>query len=77
MLGSLGYTASVGSFLTYGIIWLVLAVLMWLTTVRIRKKQIASEKWLLLALSIITMFAGRIESGVLALIASILYLRQK
>ncbi len=77
MLESLGYTVSTGSFITYGIIWLVLAGLMWITTVRISKKQIASEKWLLFALAIITMFAGRVESGILALIAAVLYLRQK
>jgi hypothetical protein len=28
-------------------------------------------------LSIITMFAGRLESGILALVAAVLYLRQK
>ena len=77
MLASLGYTVSIASFITYGIIWLVLAALMWVTTIRIRNKGITSEKWLLLALAIITMFAGRLESGILALIASILYLRQK
>ena len=77
IFAGLGYSVPVGSFITYGIIWLVLAVLMWVTTIRIRKKQAKSEKWLLLALSIITMFSGRLESGILALIASIIYLVKK
>lgn len=77
IFGGMGYSVSANSFITYGIIWIVLAVLMWVTTVRISKRQIASEKWLLLALSIITVFAGRLESGILALIAAIIYLTQK
>lgn len=77
IFGEMGYSVSANSFITYGIIWLVLAVLMWVTTIRISKKAVKSEKWLLLALSIITLFAGRLESGILALIAAIIYLTQK
>lgn len=77
IFGGMGYSISAASFLTYGIIWLVLAILMWVTTARIRKENIKSEKWLLLALSIITMISGRVESGILALIAALLYLTEK
>ncbi len=77
IFGGMGYNVSAASFLTYGIIWLVLAILMWVTTARIREKGIRSEKWLLIALSIITMFSGRLESGILALIAALLYLAEK
>jgi len=77
MLGTVGYSIPVASLLTYGIIWIVLGILLWVTTVRIRKENAKSEKWLLLALSIIVMISGRLESGVLALIAALLYLNEK
>lgn len=77
IFSGMGYSVSASSFLTYGIIWLFLGILMWVTTARIRKENVKSEKWLLLALSIITIISGRIESGILALIATLLYLAEK
>ena len=73
-----GKVINAGTLLTYGIIWLALAVLVWITAQRIEKTQIKSEKWLLLALGVITIFpGGRVESGILVLISALLYLRQK
>ncbi len=77
IFAELGYTISMSFFITYGIIWLALGILMWITTLRIGKKAVKSEEWLLLALSIVTMMAGRLESGILALIAAIIYLVKK
>jgi len=72
-----GNVINASAMLTYGIIWIVLAAFIWMTMHRIEKLQLKSEKWLLLALAVITFIAGRLESGVLVLISAIIYLRQK
>lgn len=77
MMQQYGFTITAASLVTYGIIWLVLAFLFWATVKKIEETGLKSEKWLLLALSVITFFAGRWEAAILALIASIIYLRQK
>lgn len=57
------------------ILWIIFAVLFFLAKIGIEKKKVAWG-WLL-ALSIITLFTGRIESAILGIIASILYARSK
>lgn len=76
----LTYTGSMinaSALLTYGIVWIALSALIWTTLHRVEKLQLKSEKWLLLAFSVITLIAGRVESGVLVLISAIIYLTKK
>jgi len=70
-------TITYSSIVTYSIIWFVLAFLLWFTARKIEITELKSEKWLLFALSLITIFSGSLVAGLLALIASIIYLRQK
>lgn len=57
------------------ILWIVFAALMFLAKIGIEKKKVGWG-WLL-ALSIITLFTGRIESAILGVIASVLYAKSK
>ena len=68
--------------LTLGIIWIVLAILLWITMCQIEITKRKTQKWFLLVVAIITLLSGLISplviiSGVLAIIASIIYLRKK
>ena len=77
MLTQYGLEALAANLLTYGVIWLILGILIWISTVRVEKSGSRVEKWYLFALSIITLFSGRLESGILTLIGSIMYLNRK
>jgi len=71
-----------GFLLTLGIIWIVLAILLWITMCQIEITKRKTQKWFLLVVAIITLLSGLISplviiSGVLAIIASIIYLRKK
>ena len=57
------------------ILWIVFAVLFFLVKTGVEKKKVGWG-WLL-ALSIITLFTGRIESAILGIIASVLYAKSK
>jgi hypothetical protein len=72
-----GITTSAASWVTYGIIWIVLAFLLFIGVKKIESTGIRSEKWLLLALSVITLFSGMWLAGILLLVAAIIYLREK
>lgn len=73
------------SILTDGVIWVVLAALVWVTMYRTEKLDIKSEKWLLLSLGVISILSEFISgvgtfafiAGILVLAASIIYLRRK
>ncbi len=62
---------------TYAVIWFTIGTIAWITNYKIDKTGNRNQRWMLFVLSIITMIAGRVESGVVMLIASILYLRRK
>jgi len=72
-----GLPASEIALVTYAVIWFTIGTIAWITNYKINKTENRNQKWMLFALSIITMTAGRVESGVVMLIASILYLRRK
>lgn len=77
MLEQYGVISSELALVTYALIWLIIGTLAWTTNYKIDKTDNRNQKWMLFILSIITMIAGRIEAGIIMLIASILYLRQK
>jgi len=74
---NMGIEVLSSNFLTLGIIWLILGILIWVGTVRVQKGASRIEKWYLFALAIITLLSGRGESGILTLIGSIMYLKRK
>lgn len=63
------------SILVIALIWIVFAVILFFVKMGVEKKKIGWG-WLL-ALSILTLFTGRIESALLGIIASILYAKSK
>jgi hypothetical protein len=63
--------------LSLGIVWLILGILTWVSTIRVENRGNTAEKWYLFALGVITLITGRIESGVLIIIGSIIYLNKK
>ena len=77
---ALKFTINKGALITYGITWLILAVLVFISNNKIRanimQKKLEDQSWMwfLLVVSIVTIFVGRLESGILLLIASIIYL---
>jgi hypothetical protein len=73
----IGVTVSKISLITYGIIWLILAVMTWVTALRVQNIGVRSEKWLLFVLGVITAVTGRLESGFFTAIAGVIYLLQK
>ena len=77
ILEQYGIISSELALVTYALIWLIIGTLAWTTNYKIDKTNNRNHKWMLFILSIITMIAGRIEAGIIMLIASILYLRQK
>jgi len=75
-----GVTLNQAALITYGIVWLILAFLVLITNnkikMNIKQKNLddMSWMWFLLVVSIVVIFTGRLESGILLLIASIIYL---
>lgn len=72
-----GVSVDASSLVTTGIIWIVLGILIWITMHEIEKKNSSSQKWFLFVIGLIAMISGRLESGVLASIAGVLYLTRK
>lgn len=72
-----GIPSSEIALVTYAVIWFTIGTIAWITNYKIDKTGNRNQKWMLFVLSIITMIAGRIEAGIIMLIASILYLRRK
>jgi|GEM_PF-3569986 hypothetical protein len=72
-----GIPVSEIALVTYAVIWFTIGTISWITNYKIDKTGNRNQKWMLFVMSIITMIAGRVESGVVMLIASILYLRRK
>jgi len=77
---SLGVTVNKSAVITYGITWFLLAIFALIANNKIREnfkaKQLEDQSWIwfLLVISIVTIFIGRIDSGILLMIASIVYL---
>ena len=77
---ALTVTISKSALLTYGITWLIISVLACITNNKIRANFKANQledqswMWFLLVISVVTVFLGRLESGILLMIASLMYL---
>jgi len=73
-------TISKAALVTYGIVWLILSGIALITNNNIKsmikqnRLDDTSWMWFLLVVSVVTIFVGRLESGALLLIASIIYL---
>jgi uncharacterized BrkB/YihY/UPF0761 family membrane protein len=76
-LGSLGVTTELieTAIIYISVIWIVFAVLFFLAKTGIEKKKVGWG-WLL-ALSILALFTGRIESAILGIVSSVLYAKSK
>ncbi len=62
----------------FGVLWIIIALLMGITLVRIEKTGKRKYKVLLLVISVVAMITGRFfDAGILSLIGSIIYLRKK
>lgn len=72
-----GMASSEIALVTYAVIWFVLGILAWITKYKIERLNHKNQKWVLFALSIIIIASGRLESGVIMLISSVIYLRKK
>lgn len=59
---------------TYGITWLILACLLLITNFKIRRRANRSWMWFLFILGVLAIFLGRPLIGILATLASIIYL---
>jgi len=69
-----GVEATASSLVLLGILWLMISFFAWSINKSIKEIRGRPQMWELLILSVITFFSGRMESGVLLLIASIVYL---
>ena len=66
--------ATISSIALLGLLWLMIAFFAWAINRSIKEKLSRVSMWELFILSIVTFFSGRMESGVLMFIASIIYL---
>lgn len=57
-----------------GLLWILMAFFAWSINRTVKEKQSKVSMWELFILSIICILSGRLESGVLLLIASVIYL---
>ena len=73
-LSNAGITATASALAFMGLLWLMLAFFAWSLNRNIKEKMKRSSMWELLILSVITLISGRFESGILILIASVIYL---
>lgn len=73
-LKSTGIEATPSSLALLGLIWLLMAFFSWSINRTIKEKQNKTSMWELFIISFIVFFSGRMEAGILMLIASIIYL---
>ena len=73
----IGMDSSASLIVTYGIVWLILALLIWVTIYEIEKKGSTASKWFLLVLGIITLFSGRAIEAILIIVASVIYIKRR
>ena len=73
-LSEMGTVLSSSYLALIGLIWLLIAFFAWSINRTIKEKQSKVAMWELFILSIVALLSGRIESGVLLMIASIIYL---
>ena len=77
---TLNIALSKSTLITLGINWLILFVIVYIINNKIRKNitehQIMDRSWMwfLLIVSIVTVFLGRLDAGILLLVASVIYL---
>lgn len=73
-LSEMGTALSSSYLALIGLIWLLIAFFAWSINRTIKEKQSKVAMWELFILSIVAFMSGRVESGVLLMIASIIYL---
>ena len=73
-LGDAGTVISSSQLALMGLVWLLVAFFAWSINRTIKEKQSKVSMWELFIISIVALLSGRIESGVLLMIASIIYL---
>ena len=73
-LSAAGMPISTSSLALMGLMWLLVAFFAWSINRTIKEKQSKIAMWELFILSIVAMLSGRLESGLLLMIASIVYL---
>ena len=77
-----GFVYSEIALVTYALIWLITAIFAWITDYKINLTGNRNQKWMLFMLSVLTMIAASFDglvilAGLLMLISSIIYLRNK
>lgn len=73
-LSDAGMPIATSSLALMGLMWLLVAFFAWSINRTIKEKQSNVAMWELFILSIVAMLSGRLESGALLMIASIVYL---
>ncbi|MBI5148581.1 hypothetical protein HZA33_02790 [Candidatus Pacearchaeota archaeon] len=74
LFGFAGFTVEASKLLTFGVIWIVLGIITWVTLHQIEAKHSRSEMWFMFIIGLICMLLGRLEAGILTTIAAVLYL---
>jgi|GEM_PF-6162068 len=69
-----GITMGSGALIALAVIWIFIGLLVFLTNSAIKRSLSRRQMWGLLILSILLGLFGRVESGILVFIASIIYL---
>jgi len=69
-----GFAISQSSLALMGLMWVLIALFAWSINRTIKEKPNKTSMWELFILSIVCIFSGRLESGILILIASVIYL---
>ena len=73
-LNDAGTAISSSQLALMGLMWILIAFFAWSINRTIKEKQSKVAMWELFILSIVTLLTGRIESGLLLLVASVIYL---
>jgi len=73
-LSAAGMPITTSSLALMGLMWLLVAFFAWSINRTVKEKQSRVAMWELFILSIVAMLSGRLESGALLMIASIVYL---
>jgi len=69
-----GVQVTPSSLALMGLMWLIIAFFSWSLNRTIKEKESRIAMWELFILSFVALLSGRLESGVLLLIASVIYL---
>lgn len=70
----IGFKTSSSSLILMGIMWLLISFFAWSINKTIKEKSSRVSMWELFILSFVALLSGRLDSGILMLIASVIYL---